>query len=520
MRLLKSIKLDVMTSLASLMRVPGFALTVILTMAVTLASLAVVLNINYLVLAKPLPYPNADKIVVTSQSETINGETQYGFQILPTQFHIYRDKTYIETMTIMSLNGERLRELPGAPYLDGLRVTPEYFEMVNMPIELGRAFNADEGAQNEQKVMVLSHASWQKHFAGDPDIIGQTVQLGSLRYKIIGVAAEDFIAPELFGSFPIQAWFSFPEALSITSGWGSITSSLTGIAKLKDGVTVEQDNQVLGEQINALYQAQENVAPNTSIGLKLVSLKESIIGEGRTTALLLLVGVMTLLFIAISNITNLFLSRAAQKQRVIAIQAALGAKPKHLFISLFSEACVLLLTACFIGLIIAGWVLILLENDLQYMFTRLQNLSLDGVTILTSVFVSILISTLLAFVAMRQINYHQLTDTLHASGKGTGAQISSITRNLLVAMQVTFATMLLLGATAILKPVANRLLQETGFDSHNLHHLSVDRGNFDGDVFALSLGPGPRFHHMGPTLPADRYQERPRAHGRVADLEI
>ena len=83
-------------AIANLLRLPSFSITVIATLALTLSALAVVLNINYLVLTKPLPYPDADKLIVTDQQETINGESQYGFQILSAQYHLYLDDTYID----------------------------------------------------------------------------------------------------------------------------------------------------------------------------------------------------------------------------------------------------------------------------------------------------------------------------------------------------------------------------------------------------------------------------------------
>ena len=82
------LKQDFKLAISSFSRLPRFSLTVITTLAVTLAALAVVININYLVLTKPLPYPNADRLVVTDQSETINGDTQYGFQMLSAKYHI------------------------------------------------------------------------------------------------------------------------------------------------------------------------------------------------------------------------------------------------------------------------------------------------------------------------------------------------------------------------------------------------------------------------------------------------
>ena len=108
-------------ALSSLLRLPSFSLTVIMTLAITLSALAVVLNINYIVLSKPLPYPEADKLIVTDQSETINGETQYGYQILSAQYHIYLDQTFIDTMALMQNFGGRLKDLPNEPFIDAIQ---------------------------------------------------------------------------------------------------------------------------------------------------------------------------------------------------------------------------------------------------------------------------------------------------------------------------------------------------------------------------------------------------------------
>lgn len=471
------IKEEFKLAVSSLLRLPGFSLTVITTLAVTLAALAVVLNINYLVLTKPLPYPNADKLVVTDQSETINGETQYGFQILSAQYHIYKDEQYIEQMALMSLFGAKLRDLPDTPYLDGIRVTPEYFTMLDVPMHLGRAFNQQETINDKQRVVVLSFEAWQTHFGADPQVIGSYTAIGNDKYQIIGVTASHFNAPEVFGNFPMYAWFSFDEEISQTSHWGSITGGVNGIAILKNGVSIEQANTALGEQINELYQSRDDVAANTAIGARFVPIKQKIVADSGEMALLLLAGVITLLFIAVTNICNLFLSRAVQKKRVMAIQAALGAKTQHIFLGMFSEALLLSMLACIFGLLIAGWSMVWLASDLQYMFPRMQHLTLDPVTISASVAVSVFISIVMAKLASQQVPYKQLNQTLQSSGKGTGAQISSLTRNVLVALQVGLATALLLGATTVLSPAINKLVKDAGLNATNVSYIRVDTGN-------------------------------------------
>jgi predicted permease len=473
------IKEEFKLAVSSLLRLPGFSLTVITTLAVTLAALAVVLNINYLVLTKPLPYPNADKIVVTDQSETINGETQYGFQILSAQYHIYKDEQYIEQMALMSLFGAKLRDLPDTPYLDGVRVTPEYFTMLDVPMHLGRAFNQQETINDKQRVVVLSFEAWQTHFGADPQVIGTYTTIANDKYQIIGVTASHFNAPEVFGNFPMFAWFSFDQEISQTSHWGSITGGVNGIALLKEGTSIEQVNSALGEQINELYQSRDDVAANTAIGARFVPLKQKIVADSGEMALLLLAGVITLLFIAVTNICNLFLSRAVQKKRVMAIQAALGAKTQHIFLGMFSEALLLSMLACIFGLLIAGWSMVWLASDLQYMFPRMQHLTLDPVTISASVAVSVFISIVMAKLASQQVPYQQLNQTLQSSGKGTGAQISSLTRNVLVALQVGLATALLLGATTVLSPAINKLVKDAGLNASNVSYMRVDTGNLN-----------------------------------------
>lgn len=473
-------------ALASLMKLPSFSLTVIATLTLTLSALAAVLNINYMVLTKPLPYPEADKLIVTDQSETINGETQYGFQILSAQFHIYQDQTYIDEMALMQNFGGKLRDIPLEPFLDAIQVTPEYFSLLGMPMLLGRHFSPNEGINEQQRVVVLSYETWQQHFKGDPAVVDKQTRIGNNAYKIVGVAAPHFEAPEVFGNFTIQAWVSFSQEVSTTSHWGSITSGINSIAKLKPGISLEQASASLGQQINELYLGQEGVAPDTSIGGRFMPLKAKIIRDSDEMAIILLAGVVTLLFIAVTNIANLFFSRAAQKQRIMAIQAAVGAQPKHLFVGMFSEALVLTLAAWVIGLVLAGWILLWLQNDLQIVFPRMQNLSLDTVTIAVSGVISVLIALIMAKLAVRQLNYAQLVEDLHVSGKGTTSQISSRTRNLLVATQVSLATLLLLGATEILSPVFEKLTQPVGFEIEGVHHVRVDAGTINEGMFEYS----------------------------------
>lgn len=320
------IKEECKLALSNLRKLPGFSLTVLVTLALTLAALTVVININHRLITQPLPYPDADKLWVTDQSETINGETQYGFQLLSTQFQLYQDKQFIDKMTMMHFVSSRFMDIKDMPTVDIIRVTPEFFELLGTPLHLGRTLKQDEGVSDEQKVLVLSYQSWITHFNADPDIVGSYTSIDRERYQIIGVTGEAFEVPEIFGGFPVSGFSSFPEPVTTTSHWNNISSQFNGIARLKAGVNIEQMNHALGEQINTLYQSRENVAPNTRIGAQFTPLRDKIVARSDELAITLLFSAAVLVLIALTNVVNLFLSRAAQKQRTMAIQAALGAK--------------------------------------------------------------------------------------------------------------------------------------------------------------------------------------------------
>ncbi len=477
---------ELKNAFTSLLKLGTYSSLVITTMGLTLAALAVVVNINYLVLSKPLPYPDADSLIVTDQSETIGDMTQYGFQILSAQFHIYQDDSFIDSMALMQSTGGRLQDITSSPYIDALQVTPEYFSLLDVPMALGRSFNDDEGVNDQKRVIVLSYNTWQKHFAGDPSLVGRAIRYDNENYEVVGVIEEGFAPPEVFGSAEIGGWVSFPGEVSTTSHWDAITGGVNGLARLKPGVTLEQASASLGQQINTLYQSQ-GAAPDTGIGGRFVPLKTKIIGDSAELANLLLAGVVTLLLIAVSNLSNLFFSRAAQKQRTMAIQAALGAKPRHLFVNVFSEALWLIGASWAMAMIIAAWLLVWLQNDLQFTFPRMQNLSLDGFTLVVSALISLAIAAVLSFISIRKINSDSLVTDLQASGKGTGAQISTRTRNLLIATQVCFATVLLMGASELLHPVYKKLTQPLGFDSENLSYMRVDTGNVEEGLPDYSL---------------------------------
>ena len=205
------------------------------------------------------------------------------------------------------------------------------------------------------------------------------------------------------------------------------------------------------------------------------SLKDVIVGDSTEVALLLLSGVIGLLLIAITNVTNLFLSRAAQKQRTMAIQAALGAKPNHLFIAMFAESLILTVIAGILGLLVAGWGFVLLSELAATQLPRISELGVDNATLLFTGSIVILLAAIFAKLSSRVVKYDKPQAQLQSSGKGRGLQVSKRTRHVLIAVQVALATLLLAGASIVIDQAFETVLHPLGFNEEDVYYLRVDR---------------------------------------------
>ncbi len=475
--LLFSFTQELKLAFLSLKRVPGFVLTVIATLGITLGALIAIFNLNHLLLVKALPFPDAEKIMVLDHIINVDGQDQTGSQTIAGMQHWYQHQNSLKSMALVVRNWEILASHQQQPRLSMRYVTPEYFQLLDTPMALGRAFSNDEGKDSGKQVAVLSHQAWQQWFNGRTDVVGQTLQIGDNSFKVVGVAADSFHAPQLTDIDSEDIWLSWDANPYKDSGWGMFMSSVKAIGLLKDGVSKAQAQSDLGVMLDTGYQASEDRFEGETLKANLLSLKESVIGDTNRIALMLLAGTLTLLLIAVANVTNLFLSRAAQKQRTLAIQASLGARPGQLFTALFAESFLLCMASTVIGLLIAGWGFILLGQVGEGELPRLSELGLDVNTLAFSCVVGVLLALIFARLSRTVVNFNDLKEQLQSSGKGSGLQISKRTRNALVVAQVALASVMLVASAVVMEEAIKTIYKPLGFNSDDLVTLRFDVGN-------------------------------------------
>jgi len=474
-RFLRSLKFELALAKSALLNVAGFSSTVIATLSVTLGVLICIFSLNHVLLVKSLPYPSAEQLVVVQQTYHEDGEDYFGAQSAPGMLLWYKNQQVFDQFALVFDFKQMVADHPDQPSALINFVTPEYFSLLSPAMHLGRVINENEGLDTHQAKVVLSYKTWQQWYKSDDNIIGQKVMLGHVSYKVIGVTSENFIAPANRYNQAPDFWLPWDYQTLDVNNWGVMTRALNSIGKLKAGISTQQATAHLSTMLDEGYAASGTPKSGDKAGALIVSLKDIIVGDSSRVALLLLSGVIGLLLIAVTNVTNLFLSRAAQKQRTMAIQAALGAKPNQLFIAMFAESLILSLIAGTLGLLIAGWGFVLLEELAGTQLPRIAELGLDQTTLLFTGFMVVLLATIFAKLSSRVVNYDSLQIQLQSSGKGSGLQVSKRVRNFLIALQVALATLLLAGATIVIEQALETVLHPLGFNEEDVLYLRVER---------------------------------------------
>lgn len=469
-------------ALQSLSRRKGFVITVVATLSITLGALITFFNLNHVLLVKPLPYPQHEQLMLT-QHVTIDskGSTNQQAPFVPGLLHTYKHQESFESMAILSHGYEFLTSHNEQPRLAVKFTTPEYFELFAMPMHIGRGFNATEGLDQHNPVVVLSFEAWQRWFSGNEQVIGSKLQLRNTSFTIIGVAAESFVEPEMVsdGSDVWAPWDFNGMSDMLLQSWNNGQGTIAGIGRLNTGSHHVEVESVLSASLNGAYQnfllgVENRNELNVGMRISLEPLKDRLLGNSHYQGLLLMAAVFGLLLIASANVINLFYSRVAEKQRTFAIQAALGARKKHLFSSMFVESLVLTLTAGLLGLLVAMWGIDLVKSLGQEQFNRLEELGLNAAAFVFMLMMAIILAAVFSFFSSKVVNYEKLKEQLQSSGKGSGLQISKTTRNILVVSQISLACLLLVGATLVLGKAYSVINQPLGYDSKVLHSFSLD----------------------------------------------
>ena len=346
-------------------------------------------------------------------------------------------------------------------------VTGNYFDAFGVAPALGRGFSLENEKTGQDQVTVLSHALWQKRFGGDPSIINKTIVLDGKACEVIGV-----MSPEL--TLPQTAELWVPLNFDVSEMKIRKAHFLRPIGRLKPGVSLAQaqaDTDVISAQLERQFPDS-----NTGWNLRLISLRDQLVGGTKTPLFILFGAVGFVLLIACANVANLLLVRAAARQKEIALRTALGASRWRIVRQMITESLLLAILGGALGALLATWGVQLLVSLSQGSIPATVKVKVDatvlGFTLLISLVTGLLFGLAPAFRTAKVNLIDSLKDGVRGSGEGT---LHNRTRSLLVVFESAVAVMLLIGAGLLVRSLIALQQVDPGFDPNNVLTVRIDR---------------------------------------------
>lgn len=469
-------------ALLSLKKKPGFVFSVVSTMGITLGGLLCVLTLAYVTLIKPLSYPEQDKLYVVEHNISDNkvGGIDVTEFTYPGLVHLYKKQRIFSESALVYYGQDILTSELEQPTMLTTFVTPQWFTMLNVPMELGRSFEQTEALGTNIPVALLTYNTWQNEFSADANILSKILTFDNVNFRVVGVVAENFIEPELSAtgvkSQVYLPWDFNPVDSNTRTSWANIGADKMFVGKLNSNLSKTQINQMLTSLVNDTWQekvAQDSFFSGWDIKIKVRTLKSVILGSHTNTVYLLLLGVIGLVLIACANISNLFISRMAEKQQELAIHVAVGATRNNVFKSILVETGMLMLLSALFALVIAFGGVFVMKIFLSQQLPRVDELTVNGSTILLVISITLLIAFILSYLNSRMINYRALNLTLQSSGKATGIQVSKKLRGILITSQVAVVTILVFISIGLFQDSIKIITQGLGFETNDIVSLDL-----------------------------------------------
>lgn len=460
--LLDTLVQDTRFSLRMLRKSPGFTLTAILTLALGIGANTAIFSVINSVLLKPLPFKDPAKLVSLRETESAPGDFPLdGADYLDWQA---QNKTFA-SMSLYSYGFARSFTAGSAAMPESAAVIAtqaNFFDTVGVQPLAGRLFVGGEDAAGKNHVVVLSYGFWKRHFAGQPNAVGEIVQLNGEPYTLIGVMPQWF-------NFPASTdmWIPLDMADPLMHNRGSHWANAIG--RMKDGVTIEQgraDLLSVSQRINEQFRRPDD----RDIHALVFPLKERLVGDSRPQLLVLLGAVAMVLLVACANIANLLLVRSTGRQREMAVRAALGAGRRRLAYQLLTESIMLSLVGAAVGFLAASWGVSLLRSAESVPIPQVSPVQADVTVLLFTIAISIVVGILFGLAPILQFSGLNVSDELKSSATAViGASGSGKTlRSILVVSEIAISLALLVAAGLLLRTFVRIRSADIGVQAANV----------------------------------------------------
>ena len=466
-------------ALATLRQKPAFSFSVIAAMGLSLGVMLTVLTLAYVMLIKPLPYPEQDNLYLVNHLRmNTEGEVIINVFDYPTLTALYQKQTSFSESAIGYYGQGVVRSHEEQLKVNATFVSPEWFSLLGVGFYQGRGFEQNEGFGMHQPVVVLSYQFWQQAYGGKSDIIGKKLDIDGVSYVVIGITEQSFVEPRLERldqSSDVWLPWDFNTISYKKDWWQSYNNGLFFIARsaeYSDTQLALQLKSLTHELLQPVFSEDEHFYPEL-VDIKVESLQVAVLGNTQHLLYMLLAGVLALVLIAFSNIVNIFIAQAARQHRTLSINAVLGAKKSSIFTQLLMQVAMLMTVAVVLAVVVSLAGFALFRRYLAEFLPRVNELSIHTEMIVLLIVVATLISLAFAYLTLCFINFQQLNKALSGSGKGLGVQVSKRLRNGLIVTQIAIASALIFCSFNLFTDAYEIVTQPLGYEREQLSDLQL-----------------------------------------------
>jgi len=448
-----------------LMRSPGFFLIAALTLGLGIGASTAIFSVVRGVLLRPLPYPDADRIVQLWQVDANGNQSQFSdrnfddLRARSRSFAAIAEMTPSGPVTVAGI-AEPVRTRASI-------VMGDFFHVLGVRPVMGRLFEPAELQENGTPAVLVSHGFWQQSLGGSSDVIGQKLVFFDRSFTIVGVLPSTV-------RFPVDAELWLPRELS--AKFPSRTAhNYQVLARLAPGVTVEQASRELTDIARQMKGEHKDLTNMSDVAV--VPLREQLVGGTRSTLLMLLAGSAVLLLIACANVVNLLIARMASRHAEIALRAALGAGRGRLAQQCLAESFLLAGAAAVLGIAFtyAGVKLLLMLQPGN--LPRIHEVGIDGQVLAYAIAIAVLAAVVMGLITAWRGGTSALRDSLSQSQRTQGGSLSSErVRRALVVAQIAMAVVLLVAAGLFARSFAKVLGVDPGFGMEQRIVVEVSPG--------------------------------------------